>query len=330
MNRWKSFETRYGNSAAQRGHEIWSAVVIDRLNRVALWVRYTTLTPHVRTGGVPVAIVWASFFDVDHPENHCFAAETYELEHAHFGKSTVRFPRALFSPTKLDGLVQTKQGELSWDLKLLHRFEPREHVPWGFGRRLFKSHSVCCSPFADVTGLVVANGRELQLSGARGSLTHIWGRKRVEQLYWALVPAFDNDLDETAVEVLAVKPGPLTPMMSFATLVYQGKLFQQASLWQALRGESHAEYPFLRLQPRLQGCELQLSGALSPEQTSHFLYKDADGGESYVSHCDAADMNCFVKRGGQQRELNARGGASIEFHGPRPWADVEYLNPFGF
>ncbi len=329
MNRWKSFESRFGNAGSAPGFEMWFAVVIDARSKVALWLRYTTFTPQPKTGGVPVAIVWASFFDAEHPENHCFAAETYELEHARFGKTTVSFPRALFSPGKLEGSVQTDKGELGWTLKLMHRFDARERVPWNWARRLARSEGTVVSPFADFKGDIACGDKTINVDGARGTLGHVWGTRRVDQMVWTMVPAFDNDLDETAVEVLSLKPGGLSPQLCMATLVYQGRVYTQSSLWQCIRGETAVEYPFLRFRPRLGHVDLSVNGRVNPEQTTHFLYKNPDGTERYVSHCDISDVNCFVERAGQRRELNARCGGAMEFHGGAPWADAEYLNPFG-
>src|SRR5690349_19677701 len=120
MDRREAFKIK--TSSDKPAYEIWFSVVIDHLSQRAIWVRYTRFLP--TNNQQPIGVMWASFYDVNAPQNHCYGTMVFPLNEIIEQNQTYIYPQGFIGLDKNQGSLTTTKGNLSWELNYQHRFDP--------------------------------------------------------------------------------------------------------------------------------------------------------------------------------------------------------------
>jgi hypothetical protein len=332
MNRQELFKANCFPSYGSNAYEIWFAVIFDHINKKALWLRYTILFPNNKLKKNPIAVMWASFFDSEDKNNYLYTAKSYPLDLVSLSDNKYSYPNGDFNLDKLSGNLETSKGLLSWNLNYKHQFEAFSYVPSLIKntplKALVKTHSASCSPFAKVNGSITLNKTNYFLDNASGLLTHIWGKKRVEELFWVFVPIFDNDGGSWALEIASVRLKPFLPRITVVKILEKKVLHYDNSLFSALSAKVKVSYPYLEIKATCKNIDILVKASLNLEQTTPYLYRDPDGKPRYIEQSDISQVFCTLKKGSQTLELTSKKGAAVEFHGLKAWSKKVYLDPY--
>ncbi|MBM9501512.1 hypothetical protein JWG44_14755 [Leptospira sp. 201903071] len=331
MNLKESFITKFAASVVKPRFEIWFAVVLIPENKQAFWVRYTTLNPKGKSGLYPSAVLWASFFDIQKPENHRTAVQSFPYQKISIEENSIEFPGASVGPDHMKGKILTGKGEtLSWDFEFKHKLEPAGHLPrWLDRSPIPKTRSIVSSPFTEVSGTIELKNKKYTFKKGNGHFNHIWGTNRVAELFWTFVPKFDKDPENWSLEIVTVRPQPLAPTLTFVTLLRDGKPIHQHSFLRSLRSKTIVSYPKLTFRTRLDDYEIFVEGEMDPVQIGSYNYRDPDGSPRYIEQSDIGSVRCVILHKGKEIILTSKHGAGVEFHGMKPWrVDHKYLDPY--
>src|SRR5438128_5924110 len=199
--------------------EIWFLVVFEAAARRAWWFRYTTfaLAPGLQPG-VARATLWAAAFEARAPEpaiavKHILGAEDYQAGSPE--RFAIRLGTAELRNDACRGEVESGGHRMAWALRLAPAARAARRGPWllhhlPLPTRVAHSNSeIACS------GWVSVDGVRRELDGALAVQKHIWGTRRVEELFWLYCPRFDEEvaacLEATAVR-LRRRPGAPRPV----------------------------------------------------------------------------------------------------------------------
>lgn len=312
-----------GDRTAPRWHgqagffEIWFAVVFDPGGRRAGWVRYSTFAPRE---GTPRATLWAAVFETGRP--------------ARFGKRFVsmeelRAAVAALGNGILTGCVDTSDGPLAWDLRLrggdrivrgpgwLHRLPTPTRVAHLRGEAVVEG------------SMRVGDDLPLALAGT-GAMKHLWGTRRVEELFWIYCPRLGAD---GAFEATSVRPRRASgPRVSPVWLMTDGREY---GLWKVpgiFRNAVEPDGPG-RLRVRAASPTVCIEGVATcdPKTLAGYVYRDPSGFDVHVAQSDVATCVVTVRTRphrvaawGEPRRL-AGSVAAVEFHHPEPLPDVRYV-----
>jgi hypothetical protein len=327
MDRIESFLSQFPAMSNKPGFEIWFAVIIDYNTRKAIWVRYTTFKPGAGTPLKPSMIMWASFFDGLEPQNNCFTANRFDFEKLELNGNQYIFPSGTISPEKLTGKLSSPKGELSWDLDLLHKFEPLKYAPKIIENLgLAKTKAVITSPFARVNGEVNLAEKKFALNNAHGILTHLWGTSYIEDLIWIYVPQFDNDLDGWSLEIVSVRPKLFMPQFTFLILHQNGKVSHNGVL-EALSSNVSSQFPQAEFKIKINDFQLKIKCKLNIEDAARYIYRDPDGSSRYIAHSDVSEVICQVEKSNFKKLLMCKNMSAVEFHSTKPWDNQKYFDP---
>ncbi|AYV56466.1 hypothetical protein EFP84_13765 [Leptospira kmetyi] len=331
MNLRESFISKFAASFVKPRFEIWFAAILIPENDQAFWVRYSTLNPRNNRDLFPTGALWASLFDRKNPKNHRTAVQCFPYENVSIGENAIEFPEASVGPDHMRGSIRTSQSEtLSWDLEFRHKLEPAGHLPrWLEKTPIPKTRSIVSSPFTEVAGEIQLAKKKFAFQKANGHFNHIWGTNRVAELFWIFVPKFDKDPDNWSLEIVTVRPQPLSPTLTFVTLLKDGVPIHQHSIFRSLRSKTKVLYPKLSFQTRLDDYEITVEGEMDRDQIAGYIYRDPDGSPRFIEQSDIGTVRCVIRHSGKEIVLNAKQAAGVEFHGMRPWrADHQYLDPY--
>ena len=330
MTRQNPFNAKFLPNHTPSAYEIWFAVIIDRASKKALWLRYSTLFPNENTSNKPIAVMWASLFDAQEPNNHFYTAETFPINSISLLGNNYSYPKGSFSLEKLSGSLT--KGNLAWDLAYQHQFEAFDYVPCLIKnsplKNFVKTHSASCSPFAKVNGTIKFNEMTYPINNASGVLTHIWGTNRVEKLFWIFTPIFDNDTEGWALEVASIRLKPFLPALTVVKLLHNGSLYYDSSLLSALSATVKVNYPELEVKNRCKDFKLWVKAKLNLEQITPYIYRNPDGKPRYIEQSDVGEAICIIEQKNKKLELATKTGAAVEFHGLSPWSNKTYLDPY--
>jgi len=321
MNRLSSFLSSSGiqkNSPPR--FEIWFTVIIDSHHQRALWFRYTLLIPKPESQLKPIGVVWGAYFDAALPQHHCFGIQQLSLESLSQHEGEYRWAEsASFSLGHAKGTVPTSSESLSWNLKFDHLFEPFNPAPFFLRNSpALKTKSIYYSPFVKAVGDIQIGNNKIPFEGT-GTLNHIWGTDRIDELYWIFVPAFDNDPEVWGIDVVFAKPKPWMPTLSFVSLRRGGEVFESQALPRFRSASKNVAFPKIDCKLSVKGYDLEIEGTLNETQLVPYLYKNPNGTDRYVVQSDVSPLTCRIQKGSEQWNLKTKNGAAIEFHGLKPW-----------
>jgi len=321
--------------------EIWFLVVFEPGERRAWWLRYSTFAPAPGRPGPRRATLWAAAFDAGAPEPAIGVKAILPIEEYGAGvpdRFAIRLGSAELENDAARGVVSAGGHEIAWDLRFVPALREARRMPRLFHHLPLPTHVAHANSEIACSGLVRVDGVERALGGAPGVQKHLWGTRRVEELFWLYCPRFEEDaaacLEATAVRPRRRLPGGLpAPWLTTVWLRTAAGTLDRTELPGVLgnrvvaRGGGPIEFRTTSATRRLRAtawCDARtLVG---------YVYRDPAGSDLHVAQTDLA--SCTLEIGTRPHPLAAwrpharltcSGGGALEFHAPDPLPGVRYL-----
>ena len=163
---------------------------------------------------------------------------------------------------------------------------------------------------------------------------HIWGTRRVEELYWLYCPRFDEEvaacLEATAVRLRRRPGAPRLVPIWFRTahsVLDRCGLASLAGNRVEVRGPAHLEF-----RSTSATRSLRVEAWCDPRTLAGYVYRDPAGWDVHVAQSDVASVTLELRRRlhplaawRPPRRLTCSEGAALELHAPEPLPRVRYL-----
>jgi len=317
--------------------EIWFLVVFDPRASRAWWLRYTTFAP---VAGPPRATLWAAAFDAT-TEPPAVALKAIVPAAAYDAgvpdRFRIRIGDAELTNETARGTVAGAGRRIAWELAFAPAATPARQGPALFDRLPLPTHvahansEIACRGWIDVDGVRVA------LDGAPAVQKHIWGTRRVEELFWLYCPRFAEDtaarLEATAVRVRRRVGGLPAPRLVPLWLRTAETIFDRTGLGATMANRMSTVGPtgvvFRATSAREQ---MVVTATCDPRTLVGWVYRDPAGWDVHVAQSDVASCRVEIRRRKSLlaswepvRELRCSAGAALEFHHPEPLPGVRYV-----
>ena len=297
--------------------EIWFAVVFDRAASRAWWLRWTTFAS---AAGETRATIWAAAFERDRPAS---------CGKAFVGVDDVRAAVAALAGGASTGRVETDGGGLEWDLAFTGGERPTRGPAW-LERVPAPTRVAHVRSEAHVTGTVRLGFGPVRRVDGVGAVKHIWGTRRVDELFWLYCPTLD---DGGAIEATRVRVhrhrGPVITPVWMRTGDVESASWSPPGLF---RRRVAPDAPgVLRIRAASATVGVVASTTWDPTTVVGYVYRDPSGFDVYVAQSDVAtcDVTWYERRHRLARwsgPRHARGtSAAIEFHERTPLPGVRYV-----
>lgn len=318
--------------------EIWFLVLFDPNGQQAWWFRYTLFSPVRGVGEPRRATLWAAAFDLTRPDRPSRAAKAILPIEAFVPRGGEQAGFSLgpaeLSPGICRGEVRSEHS-ISWDLRYQPAstpVSPREpafvhYVP--LPTRVAHAHDGI-----SFSGTVTVDGRTYEVRDAPGLQKHLWGRRRVEELFWLYCPRFQQDpqarLEATAVRTRQSKSSVRMAPLWLQTSDGQHGFHKVSGL--LLTRVATPRVGVLSFQATSVTRRIHVEARCAPETLVGYVYRDPAGWDVHVAQSDVATVEAelferphpfaaFRSKG----RLNSAFGAAVEFHAPSPIPGVRYI-----
>ena len=297
--------------------EIWFAVVFERAGSRAWWLRWTTFASQA---GETRATIWAAAFEAGRPAG---------AGKAFVAVDEVRAAVAALGRGAASGRVDTDAGPLAWELAFAGGDAPARGPAW-LERVPAPTRVAHVRAEARVTGTVrLGDGPMNRVEGV-GAVKHIWGTRRVEELFWLYCPLLDDGgaIEATGVRVRRDRGPRLAPVWLRARDV-------ETTWWSPpglFRRRVVPDGPGrLRVRAASATAYVVATATCDPQTLVGYVYRDPSGFDVYVAQSDVAtcdvawcDRRHRLARWNEPR--HTRGArAAIEFHERTPLPGVRYV-----
>lgn len=212
---------------------------------LAFWIRYTIFCPKGRPQEAQGEL-WAIYFDGETSKVSA-VKESRPITECQFSRDCldVRIGSATLTDGALDGRAASAEHAVSWRLTFAGGGAPLLLLPEAMYSGGFpKAKALVAQPNAVFSGTLTVDGREIALSGWRGSQNHNWGSRHTDRYAWGQVAGFDN-APEAFLECAAaqVRVGPFwSPRLTLLVLRDGDEEIALNGLLQAAR--AHGSYDF--------------------------------------------------------------------------------------
>lgn len=320
--------------------EIWFFVVFDLDTNQAYWFRYTTFAPRQHVRETRRATVWAAAFDANacHPlaAKVIHPIEAYATDAA---RGEVRIGESGFDEQSCRGSVADQGHSLVWELAFTPAARPAHRAPWFMSHRIpLPTRVLHANSGVEFTGSVLIDGQLRKLQRAPGLQKHIWGTRRVDELFWLYCPRFAED-PGARLEATAVRPHTrllerievprLTPMW-IETARGASNLFGASHMLtnRVTRNDDIS----LRFRSHSLTRRAQAEATCTRESLVGYVYRDPAAHDLYVAQSDVASCVLALRtrphaltRFGPEERFTADRCAALEFHSREPIEGVTYL-----
>lgn len=306
---------------ASRGHyEVWYLTLADPATRTGAWIRYTLELPSPGAPGEPEAGIWFAFFDAAEPRSNVARQEFHP--HSAWRSSDDPFRLTIAGSELGHGWARGRLGEAAWDLAWPVDQPAFFHYPRLMYRGPFPRTKVL-SPChgAPFRGRIEVGSRRIDLAGAPGQQSHLWGTKHAHRWAWAHAGAFDG-APGTVLEGLTgqVKIGSFVlPYLSLASLRHEGEThsFNHLSAILARNRGRIGPGPAWRLEGRSRGARLTVDLSCREEDLVLVEYRDPDGSRIHCRNTEVAGARVLLELPGRPPlRLEARQTAAFEIGQP--------------
>ena len=311
--------------------EIWFVVVFDPARRRAWWLRYTTFAPPV---GPRRATVWAAVFDANSQQS--IAGKTIVPIERYDGGAGDAFGISIDTATLGQGMcrgaVDTNGRRLAWNLTFTPAATAAVRGPAWLDRLPSPTHVAHANSEILFDGWVALDDERTALHAAPGVQKHIWGTRRVEELFWIYCPHFleapDAAFEASSVRLRQGRPPRVTPLWLRA----QGTEYGWWSVPGLFRNRVVPAGPGrLRADATCGDTRIIAEAACHPASLVGYVYRDPSGKDLHVAQSDVA--TCMVEirtrthRFAPWRTRTRLTGplAAVEFHQPDPLPGVAYV-----
>jgi hypothetical protein len=302
------------------GHyEVYYLTLTDPATGIGAWVRYTLEAP---LHGEPSCALWFATMDPDTGVVARKATRPITELSAAGDPFSLRIGEAELTDATASGAFEDVAWELRWQPG--RTYEP---VP---GRLQRFASTVLVLPHGDVgiDGTLKIGERSIELSGARGGQTHLWGTKHAATWAWARCSDFRTEdgepVPDTFVDGVSARVRRFGRDLGPSTLLVGrvgGEDLRSTALLSRRTTFGPTDWRFeASAGPRTLVGEV----AADPRLQAGVTYHDPDGEPAYCYNSEAASMRLEVReRGKPPITLVGDGRAHFE-HGLRePLPDAE-------
>lgn len=317
------------------GHyEVWYVSLTDRGSGAGAWIRLTMRAP---SAGDPECSLWLMAMTpsgerVARKRSFPIAALRAESE-----PFRLVVDAAELSDRGSAGRIDDVSWELRWDPgtvagEIVHPLLERA--------RIARTMMVVPHPDLAIEGTITWGGSTLELAGARGGQTHLWGAKHASR--WCWLHASDLEGVDGAqrrgdwIEAVSVvtpragrEVGPSTPV----TGVLLGERFDATGPTRVLRADARIGLTSYHFETRNRTRRLRVEVDAPRETLVGVTYDDPDGEQAWCYNSEVASLRAWVwdrSRGGGARwllrdTLQAPGRAHVEYAQREPAEGVPVL-----
>jgi hypothetical protein len=269
---------------------------------LAFWIRYTVFCPKGRPLDAQGEL-WAIWFDGE--SNKVTAVkESLPIADCRFApdRLDVRIGDATLGEGVLEGRAASAEHAVSWRLTFAGGGAPLLLLPESLYAGGFpKAKALVARPNAVFDGTLEVDGREIDISGWRGSQNHNWGSRHTDRYVWGQVAGFDN-APEAFLECATaqVRIGPLwTPRLTLLVLRDEGEEIALNGLLQAAR--AHGDYDFFRWTLDSRSPQARLHGRIEAPAAAFvgLNYLNPPGGSKTCLNSKLASAEFTLERPGR-------------------------------
>jgi hypothetical protein len=280
-------------------YESWFVSARDPASPRALWIRHTRHRPRQ---GRESAALWCTVVDRGGDQPPAVIKEVFAAIP----------PDAAAGPERFRGQAAMEERTARWDLAIAGEQPPlrplRPQVL--YQAPLPRTKLEATVPDGDVTGTLAVDGREVTVSGWRGTVGHNWGSEHADSWVWLHAAGFGDAPEAWLDLVLArIRVGPArSPWTAMGALGLAGERIALGGLGRRPRvaaGPSRLTASVPSSQARL-----QLLVTTDDDDPVAVTYTDPRGGTRTVRHAALASVEVTVRRPGHGGlTLSSRHGA---------------------
>ena len=281
------------------GYESWFVSARDPVSPRALWIRHTRHRP--RQGLESVAL-WCTVIDRDLGQPPAVVKEVFSAFP----------PGAAAGPEQFRGQAVMGEHGARWDLAItggqpsLRPLRPQVL----YRAPLPRTKLEATVPDGQVTGMLQIDGRNVTVSGWRGTVGHNWGSEHADSWVWLHAAGFGTAPEAWLELVLArIRVGPArSPWTAMGALSLGGKRILLGGLGRRPRvgarpGRLTADVPS-------PGARLRVSVTTDDDDPVAVAYTDPRGGTRAVRHAALANVELILHRpGNPELTLSSSRGA---------------------
>jgi len=317
--------------------EVWFLVVFEAAARRAWWLRYTTFAPAPGQPGEPRATLWAAAFDARAAEPAIAVKHILGTADYHAGspeRFAIRLGSAELRNDACRGEVESGAHRIAWALRLAPAAREARRAPWLLHHLPLPTRVAHANSEITCSGWVSVDGIRHELERAPAVQKHIWGTRRVEELFWLYSPSFDEEVDAcleaTAVRLRRRAGAPwLVPiwLRTAHRVLDRCGLASLAGNRVEVRGPAHLEF-----RSTSATRSLRAEAWCDPRTLAGYVYRDPAGWDVHVAQSDVASVALELRRRthplapwGPARRLTCTEGAALELHAQEPLPGVRYV-----
>lgn len=304
------------------GHyEVYYVTLTDPASGIGIWVRYTLEAP---LAGDASCALWFAAMAPAGQSRVTARKQTLPIAELSFEREPFRLQigAAELTDTSASGAFE----DVSWDLS------------WAPGRA-YEPVPALLRPFAStvlvlahgdtaVTGRCEFAGRTLELAGARGGQTHLWGTKHAQSWSWARCSDFRTESGEPVADTFI--DGVSAYVRRFGrelgpAILLAGRIDGQDFRASTMRSRTSTfGLEGWRFTATVGGRKLVAEIEPDRNLLAGVTYHDPDGEPAYCYNSEAASIRLEVHDGGgRSRTLVGQGCAHFEYGQREPLPDLE-------
>ncbi len=308
---------RYAPGQAKGHYESYFLRANHPKRALAFWIRYTIFVPN----GMPekaIGELWGMFFNGETGE-HVAVKDEYPLSECSFSRDEflVTMPGAKLTGEKLRGKAAASENVMEWNLSYSGGERPLFLLPLKLYEGGFpKAKALVGKPLASFTGMIVVNGKEIEIKDWIGSQNHNWGVKHTDLYAWGQVAGFDNARESFfEIGTARLKFGPIwTPRITVMVLRHEGRDYALNSIWQGLKADGAFDYFTWNFASKTK--DISVTGTIRAEAADFvgLNYYNPPGGVKNCLNSKLASCRLWVSRPGDAApvELSTKRRAAFE------------------
>jgi hypothetical protein len=290
-----------------RGYESWFVSARDPVSPRALWIRHTRHRPRQ---GPESAALWCTVIDRDLGKRPAVIKQVFSA-----------FPQETAAgPGQFRGQAAMGEHSAHWDLAITGQQPPLRPLrpPVLYRAPLPRTKLEAVVPDGQVTGMLQVDGREVSVSGWRGTAGHNWGSEHADSWVWLHAADFGTAPEAWLELVLArIRVGPArSPWTAMGALGLSGERVALGGLGRRSRVDARPGH--LAADVYAPGTRLRLSVALAEDDRVAVAYADPRGGTRTVTHAALASVELIMQRPGNRELTLTSSRAAYEYGARQP------------
>ena len=282
------------------GYVSWFISARDPDSRRALWIRHTRQRP---SQGRESVALWCTVVGYGQPP--VVVKQVFDAFP----------PDAAAGPEQFRGRAALGSHTARWDLAVVNGQPPLRPLrpPALYRAPLPRTKLEAAVPDGRVVGVLEIDGREVAVSGWRGTVGHNWGSEHADSWVWLHAADFGTAPEAWLELVLArIRVGPArSPWTAIGALSLGGLRIALGGLGRRARVDARPER--LTSVVTSLGSRLQLSVTAADGDLVALPYTDPSGGTRTVSHAALAALELTVHRAGRPALTLSSSRAAYEY-----------------